>query len=419
VTHVIVIGCGLAGITTAYYLREQGADVTVLERAEAPARETSFANGSLLAPSSADPWNAPGVLFDLIKALGREDAAMMVRAGVLPSMLGWGLRFLRNSTRRNFQASYLDNVVLSQYSQAVMQRLLQAHPLEFEYAPDGTLSVFRTDAAFAGGRQTASWLKQVQVVHEELDRDGLLALEPALAPTIENFVGAIRYPQDEVGNARLFCLALKNVAEKAGVVFRFSEQVLGAERERGAIRRVITPREKLDADSFVLAAGSYSWPVGNRLKIDVPVRPAKGYSLTVPIRNIQPAPRYAVIDEALHAAVVPLGKGKLRVAGTAEFTGFDTSLPVERLSNLKRLLAEVYPQIPVNESTMQPWCGLRPMTPDGRPLIGGTRVPNLFLNTGHGPLGWTMACGSGKAVADVVLGNDPEIDITPFAVGRF
>lgn len=418
-TRVIVIGCGLAGITTAYYLNEQGVNVTVLDRAEAPARETSFANGSLMAPSSADPWNAPGVLLDLMKALGRDDSAMMVRAGVLPSMVGWGLRFLRNSTLARYQASYLDNVALSQYSQSVMQRLLQVHPLEFEYAPDGTVSVCRTEAALTKGRQIANWLKQARVTHQELDRDGLLELEPALAPTIENFVGGIRYPQDEVGNARLFCLALKQVAEDAGVVFRFSEQVLGVERKRGTIQSVVTPREKLGADCFVLAAGSYSWPVGKRFKVDIPVRPAKGYSLTVPVRDIEPAPRYAIIDEALHAAVVPLGKGKLRIAGTAEFTGFDKSLPQARLSNLKRLLTEVYPQISVNESSMQPWCGLRPMTPDGRPLLGSTRLSNLFVNTGHGPLGWTMACGSGKAVADVVVGNDPEIDLAPFSMARF
>ena len=225
--RVIVIGCGLAGVTTAYYLRSLGAEVTVLDRAAAPARETSYANGSMLTPSLADPWNAPGALGVLLRSVGREGASLLLRPSVLPSLLGWGLRFYASSSRSVFESAYLNNVRLALYSQTAMRDLLQTHSLEFEYAPDGTIKVFADQDAFEQGRRVAHWLKQVQVGHREMDRDALLALEPALAPVGERLVGGIHYPGDEVGNARLFCEALKAVAEEAGVVFRFSEQISG------------------------------------------------------------------------------------------------------------------------------------------------------------------------------------------------
>ena len=416
---VIVIGCGLAGVSTAFYLRSGGARVLVLDRAPGPARETSFANGSLITPSLADPWNSPGVLGALLRSLRDEHSPMLVRMRAMPSLAVWGLRFLRNSSPARFQASYLTNVRLAHYSQAVMGALLQSHPLDFEYAPDGTIKVFRDRAAFDAGLRVANWLKQVQVAHEVLNPDALLALEPALEPTIDQFHGGVRYPDDEVGNARLFTEALHRVSAAADVDFRFSAQVLSVERRGKIITGVMTPTGPLRADRYVLAAGSFSWPLGKKLGIKVPVRPAKGYSITLPIGDAYPAPRYAIVDEALHAAVVPLGGDKLRVAGTAEFAGYDQTLTPGRVANLKVLAQQVFPQVAVDGANVEAWCGLRPMTPDGMPILGATPVSNLFVNTGHGPLGWTLACGSGKAVANAVLERQPEFDIAPFALSRF
>ena len=416
--RVVVLGCGLAGIATAWFLREQGADVLVVEREDAPAQGASFANGSLLTPSLADPWNAPGVGRALLRSLGREDGAVMVRLKALPSLLSWGLRFLRNSSRARFEASFLANLRLAVHSQAAMRGLMQSHSLAFAHAADGTIKIYRDQAAFRQGREAAAWLA-AEIPHQVLDRDRLLTLEPALAPIIHRLAGAIHYPQDELGDARLFCEELRRLAEGQGVRFRFSEAVIGAQRVGRRIAALITAQGRLEADRFVLAAGSCSWPLGKRLGLPIPVRPAKGYSISVPLGEADPKLGHAVLDDSLHAAVVPLGGALIRVAGTAEFTGFDGHLNPHRIRNLERLLNQVLPEFGYASEDVQGWCGFRPMTPDGRPIIGPTPIENLYLNTGHGPLGWTLACGSGRALARLMTGAAPETDLAPFDYGRF
>jgi D-amino-acid dehydrogenase len=420
--RVVIIGAGLAGVTTAWFLRTQGADVVVVERGSAVARETSFANGSMLTPSLADPWNAPGSFRKLLRSIGREDAAMLLRMGALPSLLGWGLRFLRSSGQKPFLDSFLANVHLARYSQEVMQQLLQgAAPgeLDFDYAPDGTIKVFSSQQALQHGREIANWLQQAGISHRTLHLDALLELEPALAPGSERLVGGIHYPQDEVGNARRFCEQLYRLAADHGVDFRFSEMVLDIEREQSRISAIRTSREVLKADAFVLAAGSYSWPLGKKFGIRVPVRPAKGYSLTLPNEMPGGGPTLAVVDDALHAAVVPLREGLLRAAGTAEFAGFDARVNASRVDNLRTLLGTLYPQLNTQELQGDAWCGFRPMTTDGRPLLGVSRIPNLYLNTGHGPLGWTQACGSARALAQLITDGRSEFALENFAPARF
>lgn len=420
--RIVIVGSGLAGLTTAWFLRELGADVVVIERAPAPARETSFANGSMLTPSLADPWNSPGVFRTLLSSLGREDSAMLLRPGALPSLVGWGLSFVRHSSQTRFLESYLANVGLARYSQDVMQQMiqkLQPGKLDFAYAPDGTIKVFSRLEALQHGREVASWLQQTGVQHRVLSADELLELEPALHASRGRYVGGIHYPQDEVGNARVFCEQLQQLAVEAGVDFRFSELVLGIERQRGRITGIKTSRERLSADAFVVAAGSYSWPLGKSFGIRVPVRPAKGYSLTLP--NVMPGPRpsRAIVDDELHAAVVPVGEDLLRVAGTAEFAGFDLSVNPDRVANLRSLLEQVYPQYDLSATEGEAWCGLRPMTPDGRPLLGPSKISNLYLNTGHGPLGWTQACGSGRALAELIVEGSSSFDLEAFLPQRF
>ncbi len=418
--RVLILGSGLAGITAAYYLRKAGCDVVVVDRAVAPGRETSYANGSMITPSLADPWNAPGVLRVLLKSLGREDAAMLLRAAAIPSLFGWGIAFIRNSASKHFQRNYLRNVGLVHYSQWTMRDLLQLHALEFEHVYDGTMKIFRDPAALDHGIKIAHWLKQVGVEHRALDRTGVLEIEPALHPVIDEIVGGIGYPGDETGNARLFCEEMRRICSDAGVQFRFAERVVEITRARNRITGMRTAKEILTADTYLLAAGSFSALWASQLGFRLPVRPAKGYSITVSMDSFGERPRVPIVDDSLHAALVPVGNA-LRVAGTAEFTGYDVTVNPRRIANLLELFERVYPQLAAaaRETDVQPWCGLRPLTPDGMPIVGRSPLENLFLNTGHGPLGWSMACGSGKAVADIITGAPTDIDMTTFALARF
>ena len=416
---VIVIGAGLAGVTTACYLSANGAEVTVVDRAQGPAKETSFANGSMITPSLADPWNAPGVFKALLGSLGQDDSPMLLRAAALPGMVGWGVRFLRNSGARQFEEAYLRNVRFSQYSQRVMRQLRQQRELEFDYAADGTIKLFRNAEALENGIKMAHFLKQVNVEHRVLEVDELLKMQPALATVADELSGAVAYPGDETGDAWKFCVQLARLIEDEGVTFRYSEGVLRFNRKNKQLDGLVTPRGNLRADAYVLAAGSFSTGLARQLGFRLPVRPAKGYSITVPVGAWTQRPRYPLVDDELHAAVVPVGD-RLRVAGTAEFAGYDTTIDGTRVANLRGLLARTYPdfEASIGNADINAWTGLRPMTHDGSPILGRSPVENLYLNTGHGPLGWTMACGSGKVVADIVCGNEPEIDLGGFGYRR-
>ena len=315
--NVIVIGSGLAGITSAYYLNANGCRVTVLDRAPGPAKETSFANGSMITPSLADPWNSPGVLKRLLKSLGREDSPMLLRPAGMVGMLGWGVGFLLNSGARRFEAAYLRNVRFSQYSQRLMRELLQHRALSFDHTSLGTIKLFRDAKALQSGVEVAHFLKQVNVEHRVLDVEALIEFEPALTQVADQIAGAISYPGDETGDARKFCEELRREIQAEGVTFRYSEQVLRFIRDGKRLQSLITPRGTLDADAFVLAAGSFSTGMAKQLGFRLPVRPVKGYSITLPMGDWQQPPRYPIVDDSLHAAVVPLGN-RIRVAGTAE-----------------------------------------------------------------------------------------------------
>ncbi len=413
--HVVVIGAGLAGVSAAYYLHQAGVQVTVLERQPAPARETSHANGAMLTPSLADPWNSPGVLGTLIRHLGRNDAAMLLRLRAIPRLSRWGLSFIHHSRRSRFEATYLANVRLAQHSQLLLAELLTETGIDIEFADRGILKVFEDQAALDEAIAVAHWLKQAGVQHRPLTTTELVELEPSLKAGSERLVGAVHYPDDQVGNARLYCERVADWLVDRGVAFQFSEQVTGFEVQRGVIQAVHSARGALKADAFVLAAGSYSTGLARQLKLKVPVAPAKGYSIT--LENPGVLPERPIVDDALHAAVVPLG-GKLRVAGTAEFTGYDTRPTEARIENLTHLLGRVYPQLSLAEMALNAWAGLRPMAADGRPLLGQAGPDNLFLNTGHGALGWTHANASAQLVAGLVLGRKPSEDIAPYLASR-
>lgn len=415
---VLVIGSGVIGVTTAYLLRCRGHDVTVIDRQEGPARETSFANGSLLTPSMAEPWNAPGCWRVLLGSLGRPGAALQLRLQGLPALAGWGVTFLRHSRTATFERSTLSNLRLALYSLEVMESLRRQTGIEYGRTVRGSLRVFRDPAALDQAFAAANGRLSEGLRFRRLSRAETIELEPALAPVANQLRGALYYETDETGDAYRFCVALADHARQQGVAFRFRTEVSSLEMRSARVTAVVSGRERFVADRYVVAAGSYSTPLLQHVGVRLPVRPVKGYSITFEGRRSQPPLSIPVIDDDLHAGVVPL-EGAIRVVGTAEFAGYDLTLPPDRIRNLLRLMEAVLPQVQYDPATARPWCGLRAMSVDGVPIIGPTPISNLFVNVGHGHLGWTLAAASAQLLADLICGDSPSIEPAPFAFERF
>ena len=420
--RVIVIGAGLAGLATAYYLQRDGADVTILERGPGVGLGTSYANGAMLHPSLSAPWNAPGILWQLLRWIGREDAPMLLRASALPGLLGWGVQFVRHSSPWRFEANARKNLRLAIYSLQLMARIRAETPLSYGYQGRGLLSVFRSAAARARRTPEIDTLAAHGLPLRMLDRDALLSLEPTLAPIGAELVGGIHYTADEGGDAHLFCAELARVLCAGGARLRCGVAVESIVLAGGSIRGLRAGDEELSADAYVLAAASDSVALARAAGIVLPVRPVKGYSITMPrARAPDAAPSIGIEDAELHAVAVPVGDDRIRVAGTAELTGHDLAIKAQRVDNLQRLLARLFPRFAekLQPADIQPWAGLRAMCADGVPLLGVTDIGNLYLNTGHGHLGWTLAAGSARCVADLVAGRAPDVDAADYALSRF
>jgi D-amino-acid dehydrogenase len=415
--RVLIIGAGLIGVTSAYSLRRRGHEVVVIDRESGPGRETSFANGSLLTPSMPEPWNAPGCWRTLLASLGRTDSPMQLRIKALPGLTRWGLRFLRNSSTARYQRNAIRNHRLALYSLKMMASIRDRAAIEYGRTARGTLRLFR-DSAALNHAWTSNPLASEGLTSRRLTREQTLELEPALAPIAGQFTGAIHYPIDETGDAHRFCRALAEQAQREGVQFRFGTEVTSIEIRSGRVTSVMGAGERFEADTFLVAAASYSTPLLKRAGIDLPVQPVKGYSVTFDLPPETNSLRIPIIDDDLHAVVVPL-EGAIRVAGTAEFAGYDRSSNPARIRNLLKLLQQILPQLPVDPERARSWCGLRPMSPDGVPIIGPTALSNLFVNTGHGPLGWTMAAGSAELLADLMDGRPAAVDPACYDLKRF
>jgi D-amino-acid dehydrogenase len=413
---VLIIGAGLIGVTSAYFLRSYGHEVTVIDRGQGPGLEASFANGALLTPSMAEPWNAPGCWRVLLASLGRQDAAMQLRLRSLPGLTRWAAQFLRQSSAGRFERNALSNLRVALHSRAVMQALRRETAIEYGRTARGALRIFRTAVAFDRGQSHVSHLAAHGLVAKALSRTQTLDIEPALAPIGDSFVGAIHYQTDETGDAHQFCLALSHLARQQGVEFLFGVEAQAVEAIAGKVSAVVSRRQRFIADCYVIAAGSYCTPLLRRVGIRLPVQPVKGYSVTFqcPESNALGIP---IIDDKLHAAVVPLD-GAIRVAGTAEFAGYDQLPNAARSQNLIGLFKEILPRAPINLQAPKMWSGLRAVSADGVPLIGYTAVKNLLVNTGHGHLGWTMAAGSGQLLAQLISGDSPSIDLKAYEPSR-
>lgn len=414
----LIIGSGLLGTTSAYFLSRRGWEVTVLDRRDGPGQETSFANGSLLTPSMPEPWNAPGSWRMLLASLGRSDSPLKLRMKALPHLGGWGAGFLRNSTAERYRRNTVKNLKLALHSMEVLGLLRQQTGIEYGCALRGSLRVIRNPAALERALAWADLLRPEGLTCRPLTPDEIVSMEPALAPIGRQLAGGIHYPVDETGNAYKFCVGLADHARRGGVEFRFRTPVTGIEVRQGAIAAVLSGGTRFTADRYVLAAGSYSPLLLKQLGLGLPVRPAKGYSITFEGPRLDPPFRQPIADDDFHAVVVPL-ESAIRVAGTAEFTGYDLSLTESRIQNLLKLVRQVLPAGGFERSQARPWCGLRPMSVDGVPIIGPTPIGNLWLNTGHGHLGWTLAAGSGQLLSDLMAGGSPGVNPGDYALARF
>lgn len=414
--RIIVIGAGLLGTSTAYFLAERGHEVVVLDRSEGVARETSYANGGIIHASNAAPWNAPGVLGQLLRLTGRRDAPLVVRPSALPGMARWGWQFLRHSRRDRFERSLRANARLAVYSLRVLRQLRETVDLHYHAASTGCLAVFRDQTALSEAVHEASVLAGAGVRSQVLDPEALAAREPNLSGT---FAGGLLYPDDESGDAHLFSENLAELARGHGADFRFGTTVNRLLIERGSLTGVATDQGTFRGDAYVLAAGSYSPALARSAGLRLPIYPVKGYSVTAPITTPALAPATPIIDAGRKIVVATLGN-HLRIAGFAEFAGYDTRPDVRRTRGLQRGLAALFPELAatIDPADIESWAGLRPTTADGRPLLGDCPADNLFLATGTGHLGWTFAAGAGRAVADTVAGLRPEIDLGDLSYRR-
>ena len=415
--HVIVLGSGVIGTTTAYYLARQGAKVTVLDRQPAAAQETSYANAGQVSPGYSTPWAAPGIPLKAIKWLFQKHAPLAIRLDGSLYQLKWMAAMLANCSADRYSVNKERMLRLSEYSRDCLRELRAATGIHYEERTRGTLQLFRTEAQLEAARRDIAVLEEVGVPYELLDRNRLVTAEPALARSIHKLAGGLRLPNDETGDCRLFTTRLAEMAAALGVDFRYNQTVSGLNTAGGQITGVRVGSEVLTADRYVAAFGSYTRGFLEPLGLDLPVYPVKGYSLTIPLKDEAAAPVSTILDETYKIAVTRFDE-RIRVGGMAELSGFDLRLKDARRKTLELVVNDLFPDSG-HVAQAEFWTGLRPMTPDSTPIVGPTRYGNLFLNTGHGTLGWTMACGSGKLVADQVMGQRPAIRTDGLSLSRY
>jgi D-amino-acid dehydrogenase len=414
---VMVLGGGVIGVATAYYLARAGHAVTVLDRQPGPALETSFANAGEVSPGYASPWAGPGVPLKAVKWLTMKHGPLVIRPKLDPAMWIWMARMLRNCTAARYALNKSRMVRLAEYSRNLLRDLRAETGIAYDERSLGTLQLFRTQSQVGGTAGDVAVLKDYGIPFELLDRDGCIRVEPALAGVREKIAGGLHLPGDETGDCKLFSEQLAKLAETLGVDFRYSIDIKGLAAGAGRIRSVITNRGAFSADAYVVALGSYSPLLLKRFGISLPVFPIKGYSITVPIVDAAHAPQSTVMDETYKVAITRLGN-RIRVGGMAEVAGYDLALHAVRRATLEHSVGDLFGRGgDLARATF--WTGLRPMTPDGTPVIGLAKYPNLYLNTGHGTLGWTMACGSARVISDQISGRRPEIDAREYAIGRY
>jgi D-amino-acid dehydrogenase len=414
---IVILGAGVIGVTSAWYLAQVGHEVMVLDRQPAPARETSFANAGEVSPGYSAPWAAPGVPVKALKWMFMKHAPLIIQPKFDLTKVTWMARMLMNCNAAAYGINKARMVRLAEYSRDCLTDLRGETGVAYDERMQGTLQLFRTRAQVDAAYKDIKVLKEGGVPFEVLDVDQCIAVEPGLAAARDKIAGGLRLPKDETGDCFKFTNGLADRAAAAGVTFRYGVDIRGLRSEAGRIVSVETAEGPVFADGFVVALGSFSPAMVKPLGMNLPVYPVKGYSITVPIKDEARAPVSTVMDETHKIAITRLGD-RIRVGGMAELAGFDMSLSPKRQATLEHSVEDLFGGAG-DQSQARFWCGLRPMTPDGTPVVGKTPIPNLYLNTGHGTLGWTMAAGSGKLLSDIISGSRTDIDAADLGFSRY
>ncbi|MBY0243416.1 MAG: D-amino acid dehydrogenase [Burkholderiaceae bacterium] len=414
--RIVILGSGVIGVTSAYYLAQAGHDVTVLDRQGASAQETSFANAGQISPGYASPWAAPGIPLKAMKWMLQRHAPLAIRPDGTLFQLQWMWQMLQNCNAERYAVNKERMVRLAEYSRDCFKALRAATGIQYEGRQQGTTQLFRTQQQLDGAAKDIDVLKETGVPFELLTRDQLVHAEPGLARSKDRLVGGLRLPNDETGDCQLFTTRLTAMAEQLGVKFRYNVNITSLAMAGDEVKGVMTDTGLVQADSFVVALGAYSTQLLADI-VKIPVYPLKGYSITVPIVNADAAPTSTILDETYKIAVTRFDD-RIRVGGMAEIAGFDKGLNPRRRATLEMVVNDLFPG--AGDIAMADfWTGLRPMTPDGTPVVGATGVRNLFVNTGHGTLGWTMSCGSAQLLADIISAKRPAIKADDLSVSRY
>jgi D-amino-acid dehydrogenase len=414
---VLVLGAGVIGVTTAYYLAKAGHEITVLDRQPGPALETSFGNAGEVSPGYASPWAGPGVPKKALGWIMDKYGPLVVRPQADPAQWRWMVQMLRNCTNARYALNKSRMVGIAEYSRDCLRALRADTGITYDDRSQGTLQLFRKQSQLDGTGGDIDVLKQYGVPYEVLDRAGCVRHEPGLQGVQHLFIGGLRLPDDETGDCHLFTQGLEKIAAGLGVNFVYDSTIKSVDVTGGRVAQVTTDKGVHTAGAYVMALGSFSPLLLRPLGIDAPVYPVKGYSLTLPITDASVAPQSTIMDESYKVAITRLGD-RIRVGGTAEVGDYHPVPHAPRRMPLDKSVTDLFPTAgDLTRATF--WSGLRPMTPDGPPIVGPTHLPNLHLNTGHGTLGWTMACGTARVLADQISGLAPELDVKDLAITRY
>ncbi len=414
---VLVLGAGVAGVVLAYYLARHGFRVTVVDEEREVAAGASRANGGLISPGFSEPWSYPGLPMKLLGWIGKEDSPFLVRPSALPSLAGWGIRFLRNCNETRWRRGFRTNMLFSLFSQQELKRLAAETGIQCDGRQNGSIKLYPEQSELDHAVNEAALLAGDGLVYERLSPAQCVERVPALESRADAYAGGLYFPGDECCDSHKLTHEFARLAAEAGVEFRLGTRLTGMTAKGSRIERVTSDAGDLDADRYVVCLGAMSGRFVRPLGIGLPVYPVKGYSVTFSAGHWDGKPTLPVIDESLHVGMGPLGE-RMRIAGFAEFTGFDTETTEARCDALIRVITTLFPALG-EEHVIDRWAGLRPVTPDGQPVLGPSRYDNLFFNTGHGPLGVNFACGSAATVSAAIAGDQSAFDIRPYAVDRF
>jgi D-amino-acid dehydrogenase len=410
----VVLGAGAVGTATAWYLRKSGHEVVLVERQSEAAMETSWGNGGIIHASEVEPWSQPGMPTKIIKWLGQENAPMLLRYGAIPHIIRWGIDFARNCTPERFRENAKSNLHLALHSLKSLQEIGAETGIAYDRATRGVLKIYRSRDSLDGAQRSTDYLAKHGLLYERIDPERCVALEPALKDTQATLAGALYFARDEVGDSNKFAQGLAAASAARGVECRFGETVQRIETANDRVQAVVTDKGRIAAETVVVALGSFTAPMLAKNGIRVPIYPVKGVSITFKRAGWNGAPNVPIIDDSKLFGIVPIGN-RMRISGSAEITGYDSTPAMPRAEAIIANASFTFPEMKRHFDIAQSkvWAGLRPVSPSGTPIIGETRIRGLWINAGHGHLGWTLSCGSGRLIADLIDGRDPGIPVPP------